>query len=229
MDENLKTPAGRLKWAREKAGYNTAEEFAAKLHLKASTYRSYENETNGFSRHATTFARALDVTSDWLLDGGPIPDDDGAALAVRKTADEITSHLGVVMIREVDISYAMGDGSVVSDYPDTGLMPFQENFLRMLRVRNPETLFVCKGDGDSMFPTIHNQDMILIDASRNRLTLSDHIWAVSVAGAGMIKRLRPLPDGKIMILSDNPSVPEQLFDGEDVYVVGKVIWIGRMM
>lgn len=229
MDDDLDTAAARLRWAREKAGFSSAEEFAQKLGIKPVTYRTYENGTNGYAKHAPKLAKTLGVTSDWLLAGGLLPDDEGDAIKVKQSAEIIAADLGVVMVREVDISYAMGDGSIVADYPDTGMMPFQENFLRMLRIRDPEAVFVCRGDGDSMNPTIHSQDMVLIDASRNRVTLSDHIWAISVAGAGMIKRLRPLPDGQVMILSDNPSVPEQVFDGEDVHVVGKVVWIGRMM
>lgn len=230
MDEDLDTPAARLKWARINSGFEHANHFAEKVGMNPVTYGAHENGTNGFlSKHGATYAKALGITLDWLASGGPLPDDGGEALRSTKDVATIASDLGVVMVREVDISYAMGDGSVVAEYPDTGMMPFQENFLRMLRVRDPESVFVCRGDGDSMVPTIHGQDMVLVDASRNRITLSDHIWAIVAAGAGMIKRLRPLPDGRLMILSDNPSVPEQIFDGQDVHVVGKVVWIGRMM
>jgi phage repressor protein C with HTH and peptisase S24 domain len=230
MEEQLDTPGARLRWARIKAGFEHATDFAAKLKVNAVTYSAHENGTNGFlSKHGAAYAKALGISVDWLHNGGPLPNDEGEAIRTKQNVDEIASNLGVVMVREVDISYAMGDGSIVAEYPDIGMMPFQDHFLRMLRVRDPNSVFVCRGDGDSMNPTIHSQDMVLIDASRNRVTLSDHIWAISVAGAGMIKRLRPLPDGRVMILSDNPSVPEQVFDGEDVYVVGKVIWIGRMM
>lgn len=230
MEEELDTPGARLRWARTKAGFLHASDFAKKVGVNPVTYTAHENGTNGFlTKNGALYAKSLGVSLDWLHNGGPLPDDDGDAIKVAQSAEVIASNLGVVMVREVDISFAMGDGCIVADYPDTGMMPFQENFLRMLRIRDPEAVFVCRGDGDSMNPTIHSQDMVLIDTSRNRVTLSDHIWAVSVAGAGMIKRLRPLPDGRVMILSDNPSVPEQVFDGEDVYVVGKVVWIGRMM
>lgn len=229
MDDDLDSPAARLKWARLKAGYQDAEAFARKAGLNPVTYRSYENGANGFAKHSAKFAKVLGVTADWLLAGGPVPD--GAEDYLRETRDIaiVATGIGIVMVREVDITYAMGDGSVVADYPDLGLMPFHDQFLRALRVRDPQKVFVCRGDGDSMSPTIHSQDMVLIDTSRNRITMSDHIWALVIAGAGMIKRIRPLPDGRILVLSDNPAVPEQAYNAEDVYVVGKVIWIGRMM
>ncbi len=59
--------------------------------------------------------------------------------------------------------------------------------------------------------------------------MQDQIWAPTVARAGMIKRIRPLLEGKVMVLSDNLQVPEQIYDGEDVFIVGKVIWIRRSM
>jgi phage repressor protein C with HTH and peptisase S24 domain len=133
------------------------------------------------------------------------------------------------MVREVDISYAMGDGAVVADYPDTGLLPFGRNFLAMVGIRSSDFAFICRGQGDSMAPTIYDRDMVMIDTSRNRVTMQDQIWALTVAGAGMIKRIRPLPEGRVMVLSDNPLVPEQVYDADDVYVVGKVVWIGRAM
>lgn len=229
MDDNTDTPAARLRWARINAGYKSAEAFAPKCGIKPVTYRAYENDAIGFAKYAGRFAKALGVTTDWLLEGGPMPDGADKMLEAKRSTDIVASDLGLVMVREVDISYAMGDGAVIEDYPEMGIMPFQENFLRALRIHDVDQIFICKGDGDSMAPTILNQDMVLVDAGRKRISLSDHVWALVVAGAGMIKRLRPLPDGRIAVLSDNPLVPEQIYAGEDVYVVGKVVWIGRMM
>lgn len=229
MVEDIDTPFARLRWARTKAGYPTAKAFAEKARIGEVTYRAYENGQVGYAKHAAAFAKLLGVTADWLIGGGPVPDGAETALRETRSAHEIADELDILMVREVDISYAMGDGAVLADYPDTGFMPFGRNFLKMLGVRNPDAVFICRGDGDSMTPTIHNSDLVLIDTSRSRVTMQDHIWALVVAGAGMIKRIRPLPDGRVAVLSDNPLVPEQIYEGEDVHVVGKVVWVGRMM
>lgn len=224
IDDDIDSPEKRLRFAREKAGYAEPKDFAERLGINVVTYRSYENGTNGYTRHAAKFAKALKVTADWLLQGGPVSDQfDAASSRPALALPE------VAMVRQVDISYAMGDGSVVSDYPETGFMPFDWNFLHMLGARTAEHLFISRGEGDSMAPTIFDNDLVMVDASRNRISMQDRIWALSVAGAGMIKRLRALPDDKILVLSDNPSVPEQVYDAADVYIVGKVIWIGRRM
>ncbi|NVE96087.1 hypothetical protein HUO12_14370, partial [Altererythrobacter sp. JGD-16] len=49
------------------------------------------------------------------------------------------------------------------------------------------------------------------------------IWAFSFGGVGMIKRLRPRPDGSVAILSDNPSVPEDRAVDDELHLIGRVV------
>lgn len=78
MDEpDLDTPSGRLTWAREHIGkYRNAADFAALAKVKPVTYRAYESGQNGYAKHAAKFARLLGVPAEWLLEGGPLPDED---------------------------------------------------------------------------------------------------------------------------------------------------------
>lgn len=226
-DEELDTPHGRLRWARKRAGFESAAAFSEVVDIGAVTYRAYENGQIGFSKHAPLFGRKLGVTGDWLVSGGPPPS--AAAASTIRDLEALASEMDISLVRKVDISYAMGDGSVVADYPETGMMPFDRHFLSSIGARNTEVLFVCSGTGDSMDPTIKDSDTIMVDTSRKKIGMQDQIWALTVAGAGMVKRIRPLPEAKVMVISDNPLVPDQVYDSEDVYVVGKVVWIGRKM
>lgn len=70
---DLSTDFGRLRWAREQAGYASAGDFAKEARVNSVTYRAHENGQNGFSRHAAQYAAKLGVTSDWLLGGGATP------------------------------------------------------------------------------------------------------------------------------------------------------------
>jgi phage repressor protein C with HTH and peptisase S24 domain len=133
----------------------------------------------------------------------------------------------LVYIRQVDISYAMGEGAVIDDYPSTGLIPFNHQFLRSVARGNIETLFIARGQGDSMMPTLINDDLVLVDTSQQIISESDRIWAIVVGGGGMIKRVRRLPRDRYAILSDNPIVPPQEVDHDDLHVVGRVVWVGR--
>ena len=227
-DESLLTPGGRLKWARERAKYSSAAEFSKAVKIAHVTYRAYENDQNGYRKHAIQFSKMLGVSVEWLLEGGPLPDGD-----VPRPGDTgtpaVLDQYDIELIRRVDISYAMGDGAVIADYPDTGFIPFDRQFLRTLTLSFAKSLIIANGDGDSMTPTIFDNDLVMIDTSARRVTMQDRIWALTVAGAGMIKRIRMLPNGRVLVLSDNPSVPPQEYDTEDVYLVGRVVWIGRKM
>lgn len=225
--DDLDTPGARLRWARRQAGFSTAKEAAKAAGFGEVSFRAYENDQHGFSKHATQMARAFKVPVDWLLDGGNLPGnltDDGAeSLTHSPEAIEIE------MVRKVDITYAMGDGSVLQDYPDVELLPFSLNFLQKFIRGTTDKLFIATGYGDSMEPTLRRDDLVMIDTSQNRIGLSDQIWALTYAGAGMIKRLRPLAGGRMLILSDNPNVPDQEVAMDEIYIVGKVVWSARVM
>lgn len=232
-NDDFESEGGRLKWARERAGYSDASQFARAMQMKEVTYRAYENNQNGYARHAPHFAVRLGVPTDWLLRGGPLPDSEPPEMPPAGefgTPELLQDRYGIQLIRQVDITYAMGDGSIVDDYPETGFVPFQSDFLRSITRAAPERLFLASGHGDSMEPTLLRSDLLLIDSSQSRVAHQDQIWALTYAGAGMIKRLRRTKgDGvdKYLIMSDNPAVPPQEADFDDVYIVGKVVWVGR--
>lgn len=138
----------------------------------------------------------------------------------------------LVYIRQVDISYAMGEGSEVEQYPATGLVPFNLAFIRAVSNANTESLFIATGHGDSMEPTLLRSDLVMVDTSQNQVRQQDQVWALTYAGGGMVKRLRRILGDRgeqFLILSDNPAVPPQAANVDDVHIVGKVVWVGRRM
>lgn len=138
----------------------------------------------------------------------------------------------LVYVREVDISLAMGEPAVVEDYPATQLVPFNLGFIRGVTKAPTDKLLIMTGQGESMEPTLLRSDFLMIDTSSRNPALSDQIWAFHYAGGGMIKRLRRVRDDgrdRFLITSDNPAVPDQLADIEDVHIIGKLVWVGRRM
>lgn len=138
----------------------------------------------------------------------------------------------LVYIRQVDISLAMGEPAVMEDYPATQLVPFNLSFIRGVTRADTEKLLIFTGHGESMEPTLLRSDFLMIDTGTRSPALSDQIWALNYAGGGMIKRLRRVRDDgrdKFLITSDNPAVPPQLAEIEDVNIIGKLVWVGRRM
>lgn len=147
--------------------------------------------------------------------------------APETEADQLAQQLDAVMIDEIEVGYSMGGGTDVSDYPVVRQVPFSREWLASLTSAPASQLFVARGDGDSMMPTLLDQDIVIIDRSQRTIRQQDRIWAVSYGGFSMIKRVRMLPDGAMQINSDNPAVsPIQAFEGE-AYLVGRVVAIVR--
>lgn len=160
---------------------------------------------------------------------GEHPDQLGM-LGLRADPNEKADEL--VYVREVDISLAMGEGVVVEDFPATQLVPFNLGFIRGVTKASTDKLLIMTGHGESMEPTLLRSDLLMIDASIRTPTVSDQIWAFHYAGGGMLKRLRRVrSDGRdqMLIVSDNPLVPEQLAELEDIHIIGKLVWVGRRM
>jgi phage repressor protein C with HTH and peptisase S24 domain len=235
MTDDPAEPHERLALARKKAGYADKAEFAKAVGIHATTYRAYENGQNGFARLAPTLAKKLGVSVAWLLGGSddapapPAPSPPKPYSEAPDTPQIRGAHDadGALSIRKVDLSYAMGDGTNLEDYYEEESIQFDPNFLRGLTRAPIERLFVARGDGDSMFPTLINDDQVLIDTTQRRLNQQDRIWACAYHGAGMIKRLRIVGEGRVEVVSDNPNVSNREVDLSELVIVGRVIWVGR--
>jgi len=133
----------------------------------------------------------------------------------------------LVEVKELDLSYGMGGGSYLDLPVKATSRKFSRTWLRMFTDAPPGRLFFAAGAGDSMMPTILDADIVMIDTTESQVRMADKIWAIAYGEIGMIKRLRPMPDGSVKILSDNPSVrPETAYDGE-LTIVGRVVAVIR--
>lgn len=144
------------------------------------------------------------------------------AAAIRDETDDLE-------IQQWDIAYGMGAGGYL-DIPVTGeTYRFSQSWIRQFTRAPASKLFFATGTGDSMSPTILDSDIVLIDTSEHEVRMADRIWAAAYGQTGIIKRLRPMPNGSVKILSDNQNVaPETAYDGE-LHVVGRVVAIVRKM
>jgi len=144
-------------------------------------------------------------------------------LPAGATIDE----LDAVLLPQVEVGFSMGGGSILEDWPVVQQVPFSRSWLRNLTRSSPADLLVASGEGDSMIPTLLDQDLVIIDQGDRFLRQPDRIWALTYGGYGMIKRVRPLPDGTIQINSDNPAVTSINAVESEVNLVGRVVGIVR--
>jgi len=129
-------------------------------------------------------------------------------------------------VQRMDLSYALGPGTNVDeDYIEGEAVTLDIGFLRTLTPSAPSKLRIVDGIGDSMFPTIHDRDWLILDLGQNDLNLDDRIWAISLNGAGQVKRIQTRGKGQVAIISDNKSLnlPERVVDTDEVFVVGRIV------
>lgn len=199
-------------------------ELARRVGVAQPTIAKLLGGTSQGSKHIHAIARELRTTPAFLMGETEDPEENALPLP---TATSVAEQLDAVMLPEVQVSFSMGGGSIVEDWPIVQMVPFSRTWLRGLTSSPASELMVARGDGDSMMPTILDQDIVIIDRAQNTMRQQDRIWALSYGGYGMIKRLRGLPDGTLEINSDNSAVtPIHASDGE-AFIVGRVVGIVR--
>lgn len=88
---------------------------------------------------------------------------------------------------------------------------------------SPLSLHIITADGDSMEPSIKSGDFVIIDTSQRAVT-ADALYAVQYGGSIFIKRVQMQPNGKLLLMSDNPAYKTMEVENyENVSIVGRCI------
>ncbi len=120
------------------------------------------------------------------------------------------------------VSVSAGGGAYENEdnFEDLEVPPY---FISMLggkeNLKNIDAINVV---GDSMEPTLNNDNIIFIDKTKNNAS-RDGIFAFTTIHGLFVKRIQRRVDGKLDIISDNRDYPSQILDVNDVKILGKVI------
>ncbi|MCH4295606.1 LexA family transcriptional regulator [Shewanella sp. 3B26] len=212
----------------ELIGDDSIREFARSIGLSEGALRMHLKGRTPKLAEVIKMARYRGVNLEWLATGkGP----------KHQTQEESESTYAVVSCAEFDEEYAlidgfhaqvsMGHGAVWENEQVKRKLAFRYKWLRY-RGLNPEHLRVVFAKGDSMEPTIHSGDSILVDTSQTQL--DDSIYVLSLGGDLFAKRVQRRIDGGIDVISDNTDYKTQTVQGSDLKqltIVGKVVWVGK--
>lgn len=216
----------RLRAAMGRAAANQSQLADAVGLKQPSIGRLLSGETKT-SRALNAIAAYLRTTPQYLVGETDDPSTNAAALPAHSPPTAVDDYdPDLVNIHEIDLS--MGMGLSYLDVPITRTVrTFDRNWLRHYTHTNPDRIFFCEGIGNSMEPYIHSRDLLLIDSSEPSIRMSDQIWACAYGNCGTVKRLRPMPDGSVKMIAENPSVPDEVaYDGE-LHLIGRVVAIVR--
>lgn len=135
---------------------------------------------------------------------------------------------GSDLISVHDVSASAGPGTFVDgeEYAAYSLA-FPPGYLSKLTRANPKNLAIISVKGESMAPTLHDDDIVMLDTSKTNLDY-DGLFVLRFGETLHVKRVTrsPAPD-HIKIISDNRELyPAEDWPADQVTVVGKVIWKG---
>lgn len=119
-------------------------------------------------------------------------------------------------------SFAGGAGSF--DIPDYNgfRLPFGKATLYSKSI-NPDKVFCCTLTGDSMEPRIAEDAAIAVDTGIE--TIKDgKIYAFQHGELFRVKYLYRLPHNKVRIVSENKFYEDEIVDGSEIRVIGRVFW-----
>lgn len=138
---------------------------------------------------------------------------------------------GYIYIPRFDVRVGAGTGQVVETENLKGFLAFREDWVRTRLRRNPAHLVVFEAYGDSMFPTIADGDIMLVDTSEERVR-GTAIYVVLAGNEAIVKRVELKIDGSLLVKSDNPTYEPMTLKGDQVAelrVLGKVVWAGGLV
>jgi len=214
LTEGMTAEADRLKSARKAAGYTTAADAARALSLSPPTYQGHENGSRGITADAArSYARAFRVTPEWILYGRN-PDD-----AAPAEPD---------LVNVYDVQASAGHGVVVYDEQAVAQLAFPPGYLSKLTTAKPKDLKIISVKGDSMLPTLADDDVVMLDVTKRDLSY-DGLFVIKDGGdALLVKRIgRASQRGYVSIISDNRAMYHPVEKpAEEIEVVGRVIWKG---
>ncbi|WP_282093075.1 S24 family peptidase [Epibacterium ulvae] len=188
------------------------------LQVDVKTVQRWENGSSAPKfEDVVALAGLANVSLDWIATGGGVEH--------SKQQDRL------IEIPRYDVKVSAGNGAFTDAQNIIGQIPFLPDFFTKNLQRAPENMIIVDAKGDSMSPTMEERDLLMIDTSTADDPLFGGVYAFSFEDALFVKRLQKMPNG-ILATSDNKEYERFTIPAADLgkfNLIGRVVWIGRMM
>lgn len=183
--------------------------------VSEGTIRKWEKGLSDPQRsYLIAIAEATGVSLEWLMTGrGPMTKEETWA------PDE-----EFVRVPLYDVKVSAGDGRLIEEEPIKTMLAFRADWLRRQGLQ-PSHLALVYVEGDSMYPTLQEGDLLLLDTSKR--TPVGGVYVIQIEGELRAKRIQRLVDGSVRISSDNPAYAEERLPAGEVgklQVIGRAVW-----
>lgn len=137
----------------------------------------------------------------------------------------------LVHIPILDVEASAGYGALAGSEGNSAQFGFDEKWLRRLTASKASNLSIIGVLGDSMEPTLHDGDEVMVDLGDGQARLRDGIYVLRMDDMLSVKRIAIEPQGKrVSVLSDNSTYPSwRGLEKRMLNIVGRVLWFGRTL
>lgn len=177
----------------------------------------------------------IDIADDRCLDLGWVfsKGEAKAPDSKYKEREQETGHVAqdFVMVPRYDVHGSAGHGAITHSEQVVDHLAFRGEWVRNALGVSQKDLALISVKGDSMEPTLSNEDLILIDM-RKGCVEDNAIYVLQHNGDLLVKRIQRKLDGSVVVKSDNPRYDPETLNPEmagRLVVVGRVVWSGRRM
>lgn len=227
------TVGDRVRECRRSRKWSQAE-LAKRASVSQVTISHVENNMSDQSKFLPQLASALGVSSEYLLSGKEYIEKNKGSLEDfvvigGGTSGEIPSKEEYCLIPKFSVSGSCGSGSIIENVDIKGGLVFSQSWIAAQGL-NEESLVVISAVGDSMYPTIENDQVLLVDTN-DKVVRSSKIYFLCIDGKHYIKRLINMITHWV-VRSDNPDkqqYPDIEISSENmnlIQVEGRVVWRG---
>ena len=227
------TVGDRVRECRRSRKWSQAE-LAKRASVSQVTISHVENNMSDQSKFLPQLASALGVSSEYLLSGKEYIEKNKGSLEDfvvigGGTSGEIPSKEEYCLIPKFSVSGSCGSGSIIENVDIKGGLVFSQSWIAAQGL-NEESLVVISAVGDSMYPTIENDQVLLVDTN-DKVVRSSKIYFLCIDGEHYIKRLINMITHWV-VRSDNldkQQYPDIEISSENmnlIQVEGRVVWRG---
>ena len=211
--------SSRLKQQMNEQGMNSVE-LARRAEVKTSfIYDILSGKSaNPSPLKLVKLAEALEVSLDYLAGG-----------ELTKTSASNTEDTDCISIPRLAASVSAGGGAVITSEHDAEHYYFRRSWIKNKLNAKPADLRMLFVSGDSMEPTLHDNDIILVNTSHNFPSPAGIF--ILFDGYGLVAKRVEIVGGeqepRLRILADNALYSPYERNADEVRIIGRVVWFAR--
>ena len=181
------------------------------LGISPTNYANLKNRNSIPYKEIIYFSAKYKVSTNWIF----------LNQQCSSLVEEEEKYYSLKVIDRINAS--CGGGAFEEDNIEFSYIKLNKETLEKLGYSNNNGLEAIKVVGDSMYPTLKDNDFILIDKNKNKYN-SSSVFLVNTTNGLFVKRLKTNGD-KIDLISDNKEYSNLTLCVDEVHILGKVLGV----